>query len=56
VVLVTLTEAGIAALADHRAVLGAYLGEIPDEQVQALAAATDALAGIVALLDNRSVR
>jgi ABC-type transporter Mla MlaB component len=53
-------EAGIAALADYRskarAVLGAYLSEIPDEQVRALAAATDALAGIIALLDNRSVR
>jgi DNA-binding MarR family transcriptional regulator len=60
VVLVTLTEAGTAALADYRskarAVLGAYLSEIPDEQVQALAAATDALAGIIALLHNRSVR
>ena len=30
--------------------------EIPDEQVEALAAATDALAGLVALLQQRPVR
>src|SRR6476659_1384677 len=60
VVLVTLTEAGSVALADYRAqaraVLGEYLAEIPDEQVQALAAATDALERLVALLQQRPVR
>jgi DNA-binding MarR family transcriptional regulator len=60
VVLVTLTEAGSVALADYRAraraVLGDYLAEIPDEQVQALAAASDALGRLVALLQQRPVR
>jgi hypothetical protein len=41
-------------LEDYRsrvhALLGTYLAEIPDEQVEALAAATDALAGLIALL------
>ena len=57
VVLVNLTEAGSVALEDYRAraraVLGTYLAEIPDEQVQALAAATDALGGLIALLQQR---
>ena len=60
VVLVTLTEAGSVALEDYRvrarAVLGTYLAEIPDEQVQALAAATDALARLIALLQQPPVR
>jgi DNA-binding MarR family transcriptional regulator len=60
VVLVTLTEAGSVALEDYRAraraVLGTYLAEIPDEQVQALAAAMDALARLIALLQQRPVR
>ena len=60
VVLVTLTEAGSVALADYRAraraVLGDYLAEIPDEQVQALAAASDALERLVALLQQRPGR
>jgi DNA-binding MarR family transcriptional regulator len=59
VVLVNLTEAGRVALEDYRAraraVLGTYLTEIPDEQVEALAAATDALAQLIALLQQRPV-
>jgi DNA-binding MarR family transcriptional regulator len=60
VVLVHLTESGAVALEDYRAraraLLGMYLAEIPDEQVAALATATDALAQLVALLQQRSVR
>ncbi len=56
VVLVNLTEAGSAALEDYRsrarAILGTYLSEIPDEQVDALAAATDALTRLIALLQQ----
>jgi DNA-binding MarR family transcriptional regulator len=59
VVLVNLTEAGTAALEDYRAqagaALGAYLAEMPDEQVEALAAATDALAQLIALLQREPV-
>jgi hypothetical protein len=48
------------ALEDYRArareLLGSYLAEIPDEQVEALAAATDALAQLVALLQQRHAR
>lgn len=57
VVLVELTEAGSAAIEDVRAqarsVLGAYLAEIPDRQVAALAAATEALAQLAILLQRR---
>ena len=66
VVLVRLTDAGAAALEDYltrvRELLGSYLAEIPDEEVEALAAATDALGRLVALLQQnqtgsaRSVR
>jgi DNA-binding MarR family transcriptional regulator len=60
VVLVNLTEAGSVALEDYRArvraMLGTYLSEIPDEQVVALAAATDALTQLIALLQQRPVR
>jgi DNA-binding MarR family transcriptional regulator len=60
VVLVSLTEAGSATLEDYRSrvhvLLGGYLAEIPDEQVEALAAATDALARLTALLQRRPVR
>jgi DNA-binding MarR family transcriptional regulator len=60
VVLVTLTEAGSAALEDYRArvraMLGTYLSEIPDEQVDALAAATNALTQLIAVLQQRPVR
>jgi DNA-binding MarR family transcriptional regulator len=56
VVLVSLTEAGIAALESFRAqagaALGAYLAELPDEQVEALAAATETLAALIALLQR----
>ncbi len=59
VVLVNLTKAGSAALADYRsrarAMLGAYLSEIPDEQVEALAAATEALTQLIALLQQRPI-
>jgi DNA-binding MarR family transcriptional regulator len=60
VVLVHLTDGGAVALDDRRArvreLLGSYLAEIPDQQVEALAAATDALAQLVALLQPRHVR
>lgn len=60
VVLVQLTDIGAAALEDHRArareLLGSYLAEIPDEQVEALAGATDAIAQLVGLLQQRQVR
>jgi DNA-binding MarR family transcriptional regulator len=56
VVLVNLTEAGSAALEGYRAqasaALGAYLSEIPDDQVEALAAATEALGALVTLLQR----
>ena len=60
VVLVALTESGTAALEDYRgrlrAVLGAYLAEIPDEQVEALATATETLAQLVDVLQQRPAR
>jgi len=60
VVLVHLTDSGAAALEDYRTrvreLLGRYLVEIPDEQVEALAAATDALAQLVALLQQPPAR
>ena len=60
VVLVDLTDSGAAALEDYRArareLLGIYLAEIPDEQVEALAGATKALAQLVALLQQRHAR
>jgi DNA-binding MarR family transcriptional regulator len=56
VVLVDLTEAGSTALEDYRAqasvALGAYLAEMPDEQVAALAAATETLEELAALLQR----
>jgi DNA-binding MarR family transcriptional regulator len=56
VVLVHLTDSGTAALEDYRArvreMLGRNLAEIPDEQVEALAAATEALTQLVALLQQ----
>jgi DNA-binding MarR family transcriptional regulator len=59
VVLVNLTKAGSVALADYRAqvraMLGAYLGEMSDEQVEALAAATETLEHLVALLQQRGM-
>jgi DNA-binding MarR family transcriptional regulator len=60
VVLVHLTDGGAVALEDYlarvRELLGRYLAEIPDEQVDALAAATDALAQLVALLQQLRAR
>jgi DNA-binding MarR family transcriptional regulator len=60
VVLVHLTDRGADALEDYlaraRALLGRYLAEIPDQQVEALAGATDALAQLVALLQQQQVR
>jgi DNA-binding MarR family transcriptional regulator len=60
VVLVHLTDIGAGALEDYRArareLLGSYLAEIPDEQVEALVGATDAIAQLVGLLQQRQVR
>jgi DNA-binding MarR family transcriptional regulator len=56
VVLVTLSEAGTVALRDFRtrasAALGAHLEEMPDEQVEALATATQTLAELVTHLQQ----
>jgi DNA-binding MarR family transcriptional regulator len=56
VVMVSLTEAGEQALEDYRqqagAALGAYLAELPDEDVEALAAATTSLTQLLALLQQ----
>jgi len=56
VVVVSLTEAGTAAFEELRdlagAVLGTYLVEMPDEQIAALAAATETLAELAALIQN----
>jgi len=60
VVLVDLTQEGRVALEDYRerirAAMGAYLAEIPDEQVDRLAAATETLAQLVTLLQDRPAR
>jgi DNA-binding MarR family transcriptional regulator len=56
VVLVSPTEAGLRALEDYRAQAGAtvraFLAEMPDEQVEALATATETLTQLVALLQQ----
>jgi DNA-binding MarR family transcriptional regulator len=56
VVLVSVTEAGAAALADFRcrasAALGALLVELPDSEVESLAAATETMGRLVALLQQ----
>ena len=56
VVLVSLTENGTVALADFRAraraALGAYLAQMPDDQLEALAAATEALAQLATVLQQ----
>jgi DNA-binding MarR family transcriptional regulator len=56
VVHVNLTENGSVALEDYRgrlrAVLGGYLAEIADEQVEALATATETLAQLVDVLQS----
>ena len=60
VVLVALTENGGVALEDYRgrlrAILGDYLAEITDEQVEALATATETLAQLVDVLQQRPTR
>jgi DNA-binding MarR family transcriptional regulator len=60
VVLVNVTEGGNVALGDYgrrlRAVLGGYLAEIADEQVEALATATETLAQLVDALQRRPAR
>jgi DNA-binding MarR family transcriptional regulator len=58
VVLVNVTETGRVALEDYRArasaLLGDSLAEIPDHEIQALAAATETLAQLITLLQQRS--
>jgi hypothetical protein len=58
-VLVTLTAAGTSALEEYRAhasaALGAHLAEMPDDQVEALAAATQTLADLVTHLQQGPV-
>ena len=60
VVLVDLTESGSVALEEFRgrlrAVVGGYLAEISDEQVEALAAATETLEHLVDALQQRPTR
>ena len=60
VVLVSLTGSGNVALEDYRGrlrvVLGGYLAEIADEQVEALATATETLAQLVGILQQRPAR
>jgi len=60
VVLVDLTDSGNVALEDYRgrlrAVLGGYLAEIADEQVAALATATETLTQLVDVLQQRPAR
>src|SRR3954447_16251028 len=60
VVLVSLTEAGAAALEDFRsrasAALGAHLVELPDAEVESLAAATETLGRLVAVLQQTPTR
>ena len=57
VVLVDLTEAGVAAVEGFRArastALGTCLAELPDEQVEALAADTETLTQLVTLMQQR---
>ena len=60
VVLVDLTDSGHVALERYRGrlhdVLGGYLAEIADEQVAALATATETLAQLVEVLQRRPAR
>jgi DNA-binding MarR family transcriptional regulator len=60
VVLVDLTKKGRVALDDYRAqiygALGAHLAEISDDQVDRLVAATETLAELVTLLQDRPIR
>lgn len=56
VVLVNVTDDGIAALEDYRAraaaVLGGYLAEIPGRQIEALLSATETLQSLVTVLQR----
>jgi DNA-binding MarR family transcriptional regulator len=56
VVVVSLTEAGAAAFEELRqragVMLGTYLAQMSDEQIGALAAATETLAELAALIQN----
>ena len=60
VVLVDLTENGRVALDGYRErvreAIGEYLAEVSDEQIDQLAAATETLAELVALLQERPIR
>jgi DNA-binding MarR family transcriptional regulator len=60
VVVVSLTHAGSVALEEYRAqaraALSAFLAEMPDEQVEALATATETLAQLVSLLQRGTVK
>ncbi len=60
VVIVRLTRSGATALEDFRsqmrAALRAYLDELPDTQIEALAAAADALGDLIDALQPRSSR
>jgi DNA-binding MarR family transcriptional regulator len=60
VVLVSVTEAGSEALAEFvaraSAVLRAYLSEMSDEQIEALATATETLAELVTCLQQEPTR
>jgi DNA-binding MarR family transcriptional regulator len=60
VVLVNLTESGNVAVEEYRGrlrtVLGGYLAEIADEQVEALATATETIAQLVDALQRRPAR
>lgn len=60
VVLVTVTESGNVALGEYRgrlrAVLGSYLAEIADDQVEALATATETLVQLLDVLQQRPAR
>jgi DNA-binding MarR family transcriptional regulator len=59
VVLVDLTQAGRAALEDYRAqaraALSTYVAEMSDEQVEALATATETLEQLVTLLQRETL-
>ncbi len=60
VVLVDLTEKGHEALEGYReqlsAAIGAYLAELPAQQVDALLAATETLSHLVTLLQQQPIR
>jgi DNA-binding MarR family transcriptional regulator len=55
-----LTESGAAALEDLRAQAGAalrsYLAEMSDEQIEALAATTETLQELIAVLQRGAIR